>query len=515
MKYIANGSTTAAEDAILVQINSPMRYKANSADPGIGLDWINESFVEGTGWASGTYGVGFDTAAPPNALSLIKTSVPAGTLSVYTRATFTVADVSTVKSLFYGADYDDGYVAYLNGVEVARSSTMPAGSPAWNTNAALHESSNAAVPNYGTLIDLTGSISLLHNGTNVLAVGVWNNAVASTDLVVVPKLSIGLDWTARGFDDSAWSTGTYGVGYDTGAVPNALNLIKTSVPAGTLSVFTRAHFNIPDAAALAAIQSVTLGVDYDDGTVAWINGVEVLASAEMPFGPLTPTTPATEHESSNAAVPNYSPIRDITARARPALVVGDNVLAIGVWNILSTSTDLVLVPRLSLGEAERCDGLDNDCNGVVDEGFTDSNQDGQADCVDPDDDGDTHADGQDCRPLDPLSWLAPPAEIMNFDFVQSTDRSFIMTWTGQGEGLRYDVAGGLLSRLVSDHSALNATCVPGGNDLVNASFVDTRPAPPRGDAYYYIVRSQSAFCGSGTYGYASSGAEWLPASACP
>jgi len=90
-----------------------------------------------------------------------------------------------------------------------------------------------------------------------------------------------------------------------------------------------------------------------------------------------------------------------------------------------------------------------------------------------------------------------------------------MTWTGQGEGLHYDLAGGLVSELLSNHSALNATCVPGGNDLVNASFVDTRTGPPRGDAYYYLVRSQSSFCGSGTYGYASSGAEYLPASACP
>jgi hypothetical protein len=515
MKYRANGATTAAEDAVLIQIDSPMRYHANSSDPGVGLAWINEGFDD-TGWSSGSYGVGYDTAAPPNALSLIKTSVPAGSFSVFTRAAFNVTDVSAVKSLFFGADYDDGYVAYLNGVEVARSSTMPAGSPTWNTNAALHESSNAAVPNYGTLIDLSGSISLLHNGTNLLAVGVWNSAAAtSTDLVVVPKLSVGLDWTARIYDDSAWATGTYGVGYDTDATPNALNLIKTSVSAGTLSVFTRAHFTIPDAAALAAIQRVTLGVDYDDGTVAWINGVEVLGSAEMPFGPLSATTPAALHESSNGTVPNYSPIRDITIRALPALVVGDNVLAIGVWNASSTSTDLVLVPRLSLGEAETCDGLDNDCNGIVDDGFPDSDRDGRADCVDTDDDGDGAADGQDCKPLDPLTSAAPPAEILDLMWVRAAYRAPILSWASQGEGLHYDVAGGLVSQLRSDGGALNATCVPGANDLVNASFDDGRPDPAVGEAYYYIVRSQSSFCGSGTYGHASSGAELLPASACP
>jgi hypothetical protein len=502
-------------DTVLVQLNSAMKYIANSSDPGIGTDWVSEGFNDSL-WTSGSYGVGYDTAAPPNALSLIKTAVPPGTFSVFTRATFTLDDASEVRSLTFGADYDDGYIAYLNGVEVARSSSMPAGAPAWNTNAALHESSNGAAPDYGTLIDLSASLSLLHDGTNVLAVGVWNSgAPISTDLVVVPRLAIGVDWTVKEFDDSSWSAGTYGVGYDTDAAPNALSLIKTSVPAGTLSVFTRAHFNIPDAAALAAITSVTLGVDYDDGVAAWINGVEVLRSAEMPFGPLGAATIAALHESSNGASPNYGPLRDITRRALPALLVGDNVLAIGVWNNASTSTDLVLVPRLSLGEAEVCDGLDNDCNGVVDDGFADSDADNQADCVDSDDDGDGTADGSDCKPLDPLAFSPPPDEVEILQWIVAPHRGLILEWSGQGDGLHYDLASGLLSQLLPDGGTVHATCVPGGNDLADVGFEDTRPDPSVGDGYYYVVRSQSGFCGAGTYGYASSGAEHLPVAACP
>src|SRR4030095_2354678 len=160
-----------------------------------------------------------------------------------------------------------------------------------------------------------------------------------------------------------------------------LSLIKTTVPAGTFSVFTRARFTIPDAAALAAITSVSLGADYDDGYVAWINGVEVASSPEMPTGPLAFDTNAALHESSNGATPNYGPPMDISLRALPALHVGVNVLAIGVWNsAAATSTDLVLVPRLSLGEAERCDGVDNDCDGAIDEGFPNADGDAVADC---------------------------------------------------------------------------------------------------------------------------------------
>ncbi len=48
---------------------------------------------------------------------------------------------------------------------------------------------------------------------------------------------------------------------------------------------------------------------------------------------------------------------------------------------------------------ESCDGRDNDCNDITDDGFLDSDTDDLADCVDPDDDDDTIADGDDNCPL--------------------------------------------------------------------------------------------------------------------
>ena len=48
---------------------------------------------------------------------------------------------------------------------------------------------------------------------------------------------------------------------------------------------------------------------------------------------------------------------------------------------------------------EVCDGVDNDCNGLTDELFDDTDDDGEADCIDPDDDNDTVLDGDDNCPL--------------------------------------------------------------------------------------------------------------------
>jgi hypothetical protein len=170
-----------------------MRYLANSADPGLGLGWTLPSFDD-AGWNSGDYGVGYDTGPdsppPSSAAALLSTEVPAGTLSVFTRNVFEVADASVVTSLVLGADYDDGYVAWINGVEVFRSASMPAGAVDWNTAAAPHESSNGSEPSLEEVDVSAAGIPLLVDGTNVLAVGVWNASAASADLVLVPRLVV-------------------------------------------------------------------------------------------------------------------------------------------------------------------------------------------------------------------------------------------------------------------------------------------------------------------------------------
>ena len=356
---------SSAMETVLVEEGTAMTYLANASDPGLGTLWVAEGFDDSS-WTSGVYGVGYEVGAT-GANELITTDVPTGTFSIFTRAAFNVADVGAVENLFIGADYDDGFVAWINGVEVFRSAEMPLGPPLWNTNAGNHESSNGSIPEYRPFHDVTGpGLPALHDGINVLAIGVWNNgAPASSDLVLVPKLvmnrqansdlryianstdpGIGMSWVQDGFDDSAWALGSYGIGYE--LTTGAENLIQTSVPSNTLSIYARTVFDITD---VLAVQNMFLGADYDDGYIAWINGVEVFRSGEMPAGTPAWNTNPTQRESSNGPTPNYSPEVDITSVGRPALRNGENVLAIGLWNHLPSnppSSDMVLVPKLSI-----------------------------------------------------------------------------------------------------------------------------------------------------------------------
>ncbi|MFM1767505.1 MAG: hypothetical protein RJA22_34 [Verrucomicrobiota bacterium] len=89
----------------------------------------------------------------------------------------------------------------------------------------------------------------------------------------------GSTWGAAGFNDAAWPAGPAELGYGDGDEATTV----PSGPAGSyfITTYFRHAFTVTN---LAAVARLGLSVMYDDGVAVYLNGVEVLRSANLPAG---------------------------------------------------------------------------------------------------------------------------------------------------------------------------------------------------------------------------------------
>jgi hypothetical protein len=119
--------------------------------------------------------------------------------SVYTRAPFTVpGEPARLDELDLTISYDDGFIAYVNGAEVARRNAPVVSQ--WNSQASgAHGARAGDIPI--EVINLDAHIGLLQTGENVLAIHGLNVLANDRDLFLAPTLSAAeiLDTTAQPF----------------------------------------------------------------------------------------------------------------------------------------------------------------------------------------------------------------------------------------------------------------------------------------------------------------------------
>jgi uncharacterized repeat protein (TIGR01451 family) len=115
-----------------------------------------------------------------NVQSLMKNINP----SCYVRMPFTASDVNTLSALTLNMKYNDGFVAWLNGVEIVRRN-VPTMLAFNSTATAARDISESLV---AETIDLTPYLSSLVNGSNVLAIQAMNDVVSDNAFLVSPEL---------------------------------------------------------------------------------------------------------------------------------------------------------------------------------------------------------------------------------------------------------------------------------------------------------------------------------------
>lgn len=130
------------------------------ADAALGTTW--RTLINPASWATGTAPFGYGTA--------ISTAIPSGKATTYYVKTINITAAALYTQLNFTANFADGGIVYINGVEAVRSN-MPTGAPAYNTLATAS----------GLVTGATFSVpsSYFTNGNNVIAVEIHKQTLAT------------------------------------------------------------------------------------------------------------------------------------------------------------------------------------------------------------------------------------------------------------------------------------------------------------------------------------------------
>jgi len=358
-------------------------WKYRDTGENLGTAWRAPGYDDAA-WSSGPAGLGY-----PETKTNVVTTVSYGPdpnnkyVTTYYRTYFTL-DVTParVAGLRLYAFYDDGFVAYLNGQEIARGG-MPTGPITYATLANVQNGSAGLWEE----TDCGAYISNLVEGQNVLAVELHQVGVTSSDTVMSMELVADVpgaqdtvvhiakgaawrwrpgtaeasdpvtDWRTVGFDDAAWASSNAPFGYGSGSYATTLAMEDNYA-----SLFLRKAFTV-DAPGL--VGQMTLNVDYDDGFIAWLNGEEI-ARVNVQDGP--GTFIAHDQTCSGYVSGTGAAYSDIFQGGRLPELGTQNVLAVQLFNNTLSSGDALIDVELSTLEGSDVEaGDDLDLDGMPDD----------------------------------------------------------------------------------------------------------------------------------------------------
>jgi hypothetical protein len=184
-------------------------------------DWKELSFNDSS-WSAGPGGIGYGDGDDNTVIE------PA--ISLFLRKKFQIFDTSTIEYMAFHIDFDDSFVASINGTEIAREN-LTGVDPAYDQYADFeHEAKipDGGVPDFYE-IDKENAKEILLEGENVLAVQVHNISDNSSDMSSTCFLSAGLNDTMAQYNptpDWFYVPGMYmpgdSIGYFSSNLPIAI-----------------------------------------------------------------------------------------------------------------------------------------------------------------------------------------------------------------------------------------------------------------------------------------------------
>jgi len=308
------------------------RYYNNSTAPPAAWKTVN---IEDGVWKIGYGEIGFGES---DEATVIFGGDPDVFPTIYFRKRFDVTNPAAFSSYTFSVTRDDGFVVYLNGVEIGRNN-MAVGTPTHGTYA----SSNVEEE----VISFTIPASLLNTGSNLLAVEMHQSNANSTDLSFNMKaagvtsaqkvINYGsswkyLDnntrpagWETSAFNDAAWASGNGELGFGDG--DEATLVASGPNPGRYPTTYFRKTINMVNP---SEFPTYTFSIERDDAFVVYVNGKEV-GRNNMPAGVPLHTTLSTS--SVDDAIVNFTVPNGV-------FTTGNNVIAVEVHQTNNTSSDL-------------------------------------------------------------------------------------------------------------------------------------------------------------------------------
>jgi hypothetical protein len=183
------GMPEATSDAVtLVPEDAPKRAIVPTSASEVASDWNSRVDFDDSSWLSGSGapgGVGYERGTGYESLiSLdVQDQMYNKNTSCYIRIPFQVdgAVLDNLGTMTFSIRCDDGFVAWLNGVEIARMNCSAA-QLQWNS--AADGAYEAQVYAFDEVVDISDRIGLLHKGVNLLAIQGLNTSRTSSDLII-------------------------------------------------------------------------------------------------------------------------------------------------------------------------------------------------------------------------------------------------------------------------------------------------------------------------------------------
>jgi len=180
---------TSQQATTLVPENAEKRVLVPTGP--ISDNWKGGGIFSDQAWARCTGspgGVGYERSSGYQQLITldVQEEMYAKNNTCYIRIPFTLnSNPDDFSSLTLNIRYDDGFIAYLNGVEVARSNFN--GTPGWNSNASSTHSDSAAI--LFESIDISAFFDNLGSRANILTIHGLNASATSSDFLISAELT--------------------------------------------------------------------------------------------------------------------------------------------------------------------------------------------------------------------------------------------------------------------------------------------------------------------------------------